>query len=39
VQQLLGHRKVKTTMLYTRVMNRPEVAVTSPLDRIVVACP
>ena len=34
VQTLLGHASLKTTMIYTHVMNRPSVAVTSPLDRL-----
>ena len=34
VQTLLGHASLKTTMIYTHVMNRPAVAVTSPLDRM-----
>ena len=34
VQTLLGHASLKTTMIYTHVMNRPAVAVTSPLDRL-----
>jgi integron integrase len=36
VQTLLGHANLKTTMIYTHVMNKPAIAVTSPLDRLVV---
>jgi integron integrase len=37
VQSLLGHVSLETTMIYTHVMNRPAIAVTSPLDRLGVA--
>ena len=33
VQELLGHKDVKTTMIYTHVLNRGPKAVRSPLDK------
>jgi len=34
VQELLGHKDVKTTMIYTDVMNRSGLVVRSPLDAV-----
>jgi len=34
IQELLGHVSVKTTMIYTHVLNRGGLGVQSPLDRL-----
>ena len=34
IQELLGHRSVKTTMIYTHVLNRGGLGIRSPLDAL-----
>jgi site-specific recombinase XerD len=34
IQELLGHRDVQTTMIYTHVLNRGGKGVYSPMDRL-----
>ena len=34
VQELLGHSDVRTTMIYTHVMQKPGIGVISPLDGV-----
>ena len=34
IQELLGHRDVKTTMIYTRVLNRRGKRAYNPMDRL-----